>query len=335
MTVPPRFPRPIPLLSGRARWYSVQGGEEGVQPDIGALSPPFEQRGWWIGWSHFATGWIGTTAHLLLYDSARGWLNIREVHGFDTSVELYAQPRWTPGYRVVRRSPAPDSGQGQHYMFYDPDQGRIDIFALTGRAGSAQLRRVRRWQGSELRGFADAVLLAGEDERARRLVLLSADRTQLHLRTVAGPLTDFRRINLNARATLLLPGRFDMNATGDDLLTQLPPNSADTPVSHVFVTWGQDSRGGLRRLASTTVGRSYAALTTLPLTVGGRSEIAGLDPASGDVVIYDAKADGRVGLLRVHRGVAVGWQRMLYVPDLDRTDPDGQPGRSLLLYRPR
>lgn len=318
----------------------MRGGEEGVDPNIGTLSQPFDQHDWWGRWTHLVTGWLvddrrTATAHLLLYDSAFGLLTIREVHGFDTSIELYARPRWIAGYRVVRRAPALGAGSGQHYLFYDPEQGRIDIYALTAAAGGAQFTRVRRWEAADLRGYSDAVLLAGPDEIATRLVLINATRTRLHLRTAAAPTTDARRIELNGRSTYLLPGRFDANATGDDLLTQVPPNSAELPLSHLFVTWRQDHRGGLRRLATTTVGRSFAELTTLPLTAGSRSEIAGLDPISGDVVIYDAKLDGRVGLLKRHAGVAQGWRRILFVPDLSAVDPDGQPGRSLLLYRPR
>jgi hypothetical protein len=323
------------FLHGSARWYSVQGGREGVDPDIGALSRPTEEHDWWARWTHLTSGWI-PTAHVVLYDSAIGMLSIRQVSGFDTSTELYANPRGPRGYRVVRRCPAlTRSGSAQHYMFYHSDQGWLDIFTLAAAGDGAAWSRVRRFQGTELRGFADAAILAATDEVAHLLVLLDEHRTHLHVRTLADPATDIRRVALNARATFMLPGRFDAQPTGDDLLLQLPPNTAEAPSSHIFAVWGQQDRPGIRRLRNTTVGRSFLDLATLPLTVGGRSEIAGLDPRSGDVVIYDAGSDGRIALVRRHAGIAAGWRHVLYVPDLTRTDRDGQPGRSLLLYRPR
>lgn len=280
-------------------------------------------------------GYAGGDAHLMLHDATSGWLSVRRISGFDTSEELYDDRDWPAGFAVVRRMAPLAGGTGQHYLFYRPDTGRMEVHEFTLGAGGPSLAQRQQWEDPSLAGWADVVPVTRTSiaEQTTHLLLLSGNRTSVHIRRITDPRRTVWERPLGGRAQRLLPGRYDANPTGDDVLVQLPPNAAEAPASHVFAVYVADGDDQLRRAANTLVGRPLAGLTTVPLTVGGRSEIVGLDPVSGDILVYDTDDTGHAFGIGWHRGAAVGWQQVLYVPDLTRTDPDWQPGRSLLLYR--
>lgn len=334
--IPPgQFDNLLRSFRGRVRWYGIEGGAEG-EPQVGNLTGPREESLWWSGWRHLVVGYT-PDPHLLLHDPVGGHLSIRAVTSWDASDELHRDPDWPTGYTVARRVPI-TIGAVAHYLFYNPDAGLLDLVEVTVAGSHATVQRRRRWQDPSLRGWADAVGVTRHvsDAEATHLVLLRSDRTGLEVRRFSDITRRAASLRFGSRAERLVVGWYDRNEgneTGDDLLVQLLPTTREAPASHVMQVYTQDGDDGYELAATTLVGRPLTDLTTAPLTIGGRSEVIGLDKTHGDLLVYDTDEDGHLFLINFHRGIAQGWDRVVYVPDLSGQDSYGQPLRSLLLYR--
>ncbi|MGI5132052.1 hypothetical protein ACQEVB_34970 [Pseudonocardia sp. CA-107938] len=320
---------------GRVRWYGIEGGAEG-EPQVGELTGPREEGLWWSGWRHLVVGYT-PDPHLLLHDPVGGHLSIRATGYGDSSEELYRDSDWPTGYRVARRVALP-IGDVAQYLFHDPDTGQLDLVEVTRAGQRVTVRRRRRWHDRSLVGWSDAVAVtrSSTDQQATHLLLLRPDRTGLEVRRFSDVTHRVATVRFGSRAERLVVGWYDANGggdTGDDLLVQLLPTTHEEPAAHVLRVYVQDGDDGYAPAANTLVGRPFTSLTTAPLTIGGRSELVALDRERGDLTVFDTDADGRPFVIDLHRGIAPGWEQVVYVPDLSGQDAYGQPLRSLLLYR--